>query len=109
MTASHIITAEPSSEPFKIQLPMTARSVPLARNALREAMIAWRLDSGLRADVLLVASELGANAVTHARKFPDRQWQLIVVPSPETIRVEVADGRLRAPSGIVPARRWGAG
>ncbi|MFE2032969.1 ATP-binding protein [Streptomyces scopuliridis] len=89
MSASHAITTSEAS--FDIQLPMTARSVPLARSVLEAAMSKWDVDSGTRDDVLLVVGELSANAVTHARKFPGRQWRLAVVPNPEVIRVEVSD------------------
>lgn len=89
MTTSHAITTSEAS--FEVQLPMTARSVPLARTALEEAMGDWDVDLDTREDVLLVVGELSTNAVTHARKFPGRQWRLIVVPNAEVIRVEVSD------------------
>ncbi|MCL7379629.1 ATP-binding protein [Streptomyces sp. 35G-GA-8] len=89
MTALHAITTSEAS--FNIRLPMTARSVPLARSVLEAAMSKWDVDSGTRDDVLLVVGELTANAVTHARALPDSHWKLVVVPNAEVIRIEVSD------------------
>jgi anti-sigma regulatory factor (Ser/Thr protein kinase) len=95
--------------PFTLKLPMTARSVPIARRALQLAMHDWQLDDTATTDVLLVAGELSANVVRHAR-MPGRMWQLVAARSADAVRIEVTDpdgdrmpvireGRLDAGSG----------
>ena len=52
--------------PFEHRLSPAAATVPLARNLLREWLVRVPVDEGAVHDLLLVATELCANAVEHA-------------------------------------------
>lgn len=66
------------TDSFVLKLPMTDRSVGAARRALPPVQNLWQLDEASVSDVLLVATELGTNAVRHAR-VPGRWWRLAAV------------------------------
>ncbi|MBT2397003.1 ATP-binding protein [Streptomyces sp. ISL-100] len=101
--------------------PRERRSVARAREFTRDAAVAWRV--GTRADdVLLCVSELATNALLHGVP-PGRGYQLRLLLSGQTLRIEVHDSgdglpRLREPDGesgrglvlvAALADEWGVG
>ncbi|MFI6609288.1 ATP-binding protein [Streptomyces sp. NPDC050507] len=76
--------------PFEIKSPRSLASVPRARKALQKALTAWGVPTDSAADVLLVADELGSNAVTHSH-VRGRQWHLVAIRHSGAVRVEVSD------------------
>lgn len=51
----------------QISLPATSRTVAHARRFIADTMAAWDIAEPTRDDAVLIASELAANAATHAR------------------------------------------
>ncbi|MEU6242880.1 ATP-binding protein [Streptomyces sp. NPDC047024] len=81
--------ARPTGHPgYSETLPRKPESAATARRLVRAALSAWGLDD-LADDGALIASELVANAVRHAR----RQSVRVTVErvAPHTVRVAVAD------------------
>lgn len=75
-----------------IDLPDDLRSVGAARRFVRDKLAEWRV-AGPVDDALLVASELAANALTHARS----SYRLRLSLSDRALRIEVADGGVGTP------------
>jgi anti-sigma regulatory factor (Ser/Thr protein kinase) len=76
----------------RLDLPVGASSVALARRAAADALDAWELDD-LVDDILLLTSELVTNVVLHA----GTPSVLVVRPRPRGIRLEVHDGERSLP------------
>ena len=85
-----------ASDPFRehvtIRLPHELLSAGEARRFAARVVVDWRFDSVLD-DVLLVVSELAANALTHA----DSALELRLSHSSNVLRIEVTDGGAGTP------------
>ena len=75
-----------------LDLPDDLRSVSTARRFVREKLAEWGIDGPVD-DALLVASELAANALTHAGSA----YRLRLSVSERALRIEVADAGPRSP------------
>lgn len=75
---------------FHVQLSATPRGARLARLLAVEQLRGWGL-LPLEEPAQIVA-ELAANAVTHGR-VPGRDFRLVLVVTPGTLRIEVTDTR----------------
>ena len=73
----------------RVDLPPSARSVPVARHLAREVLLAWRAPQDT-ADVELLVTELVANVVDHVRG--DSLLSLELEYSDGWLRIAVADG-----------------
>lgn len=94
-------TARPTGHPgYTETLPRAPESVAKARNLVRIALSAWRLEH-LAEGAALVASELVTNAVRHARSHSLRV--VVTRSDANTVRVAVVDR-----SRELPVRRQAA-
>ncbi len=75
-----------------LELPDDLRSVSTARRFVRQKLDEWGIDGPVD-DALLVASELAANALTHARS----SYRLRLSVSDQALRIEVADAGAGTP------------
>ncbi|MBH5334312.1 ATP-binding protein [Streptomyces pactum] len=82
----------PTSE-FIRRFSSTRRSARLARHLVVERLDAWGIPpTSVPSDITaVIVGELAANAVTHGR-VPGRDFELRLVLTAESIRIEVADG-----------------
>lgn len=98
-SAEHTLTSSGRDVVFRLPAKRTAAS--LARERTRHVLQRWAIDGELRDNVLLVASELTANAVEHGTS--DGGNVLVAMTLGATLRVEVTDGDfLRKPALSVP-------
>lgn len=77
----------------RIRLAPVAASVPRMRDLLRRLMRSWRMPDAGDGVIELLATELAANAVKHARS----DMTVIVRYLGEVVRVEVGDGSREQP------------
>ncbi|UUN27467.1 ATP-binding protein [Streptomyces sp. FIT100] len=86
-------TATPTAE-FTQRLSATRRGARLARHLAVHRLDAWGIpyDSELSDTAALIVAELAANAVTHGR-VPGRDFELCLLLSAPTLRIEVSDTR----------------
>lgn len=85
---------------FRVDLPLVERAVVLARHTIVDVLRGWQLtDEDWTYDVLLLGSELVANAVRHG----GRRVELGLTLREADLLVEVRDG-----SSVVPAPREAA-
>ncbi|MBD0710595.1 MULTISPECIES: ATP-binding protein [unclassified Streptomyces] len=88
--------------------PRERRTVPLARDFARKALIDWGLDA-CADDVLLCVSELATNALRHGVP-PGRGYRLCLsLDRPGPLRVEVHDSGDGTPERREPADESGRG
>ncbi len=73
----------------RVDLPPSARSVPVARHLAREVLLAWRAPQDAT-DVELLVTELVANVVDHVRG--ESVLSLELEYSDGWLRIAVADG-----------------
>ncbi|MFL5767585.1 MAG: ATP-binding protein, partial [Actinomycetota bacterium] len=76
---------------LEFHLPHSPDSSATARRILEE-QVDWAADERPRDDVMLLTSELVANAVRHGVPLPDGTIGLLLCISDEAVRVAVADG-----------------
>ncbi len=92
----------------RVDLPPSARSVPVARHLAREVLLAWRAPQDAT-DVELLVTELVANVVDHVRG--ESVLSLELEYSDGWLRIAVADGSAVRP--VVGELRgdqpWGRG
>ncbi|MFH9429071.1 ATP-binding protein [Streptomyces sp. NPDC017615] len=92
--------ARPTGHPgYSETLPREPGSAGLARRLVRAALTAWGMHD-LADDAVLVASELVANAVRHARRESVRV--VVERSTPGTVRVAVADFSRSLPEPRTP-------
>ncbi|MFF8816288.1 ATP-binding protein [Streptomyces pactum] len=79
---------------FTRRFSSTRRSARLARHLVVERLDAWGIPpTSVPSDIAaVIVGELAANAVTHGRG-PDHDFEVRLVLTAESIRIEVADGR----------------
>ncbi|GAA5706591.1 hypothetical protein AQJ43_24290 [Streptomyces avermitilis] len=93
MKGPHMPTPEPPTllaHDWSMGYPMTLRSVRLARLHVRRRLTMWQWGGDID-DAVLVASELVANAVRHARVVGRELWVRIAELEGDGLLVEVAD------------------
>lgn len=89
--------------------PMTLRSVRLARLHVRRRLTMWNWTGDID-DAVLVASELVANAVQHARVVGHELWLRLAELEDGGLIVEVSDPVRAAPKpGVAPDGEGGRG
>ena len=91
---------------LQMTLPTADRAVRVARQATRDALVAWQLACFEETAVLLV-SELVTNAVRHTRDSDTMTLELEAAGT--WLRIEVADGDPRWPAPRTPAEFDGSG
>ncbi|MFD7446768.1 ATP-binding protein [Streptomyces sp. NPDC059909] len=79
---------------FRQRFSSTPRGARLARHLALHQLDSWGIPHGTEAsDILAVlVAELAANAVTHGR-VPGRDFELRIVRTPGSVRIEVSDTR----------------
>jgi serine/threonine-protein kinase RsbW len=98
--------AERTQWNLQMTLPMANHSVRLARQAARDALATWRLDS-LEETAVLLVSELVTNAVRHARVSDAITLELEAAGT--WLRIEVQDADPRWPQPRTPVGLDGSG
>jgi anti-sigma regulatory factor (Ser/Thr protein kinase) len=100
-----VLEADPSCLMRQVTLPPEAESAAAARRAVRRTLAYWCLGEAAD-DAVLLASELVANAVCHARHDLDGQGGpglvLSLTCAGSTLRIEVRDTDPRPPQPRVP-------
>lgn len=79
------------------KFPRRSDQIPLARALVRTTLRGWGVD-GLVEDVVLMASELFTNAITHGVGIVELRMEL----RPDAVRLEVVDEG--APGATMPLR-----
>ncbi|WP_371502858.1 ATP-binding protein [Kitasatospora sp. NBC_00374] len=85
----------------RLDLSAAAHPVTTAREWARSVLSRWQIGSPLDEDVVLVVSELVANAMMHAGAV--RELHLLWLDR-RTVRIEVTDTSRTAPSPMQPRR-----
>ena len=108
--ASSVDVPEGSAREREVELPFGFDSVAVARNRLASDLVASGIREPARSDVLVVLSELMANAVRHARPLPrgrvTASWRIDVA----VVELAVVDGGAPTrPEAAHPALAAGSG
>ncbi|WP_267242110.1 ATP-binding protein [Streptomyces sp. PR69] len=85
---------------YIFSLPHTPGAVPAVRRRIRAVLADWRLPAEAAEDVLLLASELLANAIVHALPPATLRLSRVWADRRRAVRVEVTDRGPAAPAGL---------
>jgi anti-sigma regulatory factor (Ser/Thr protein kinase) len=94
-----------------VRLPFAAASVSVARQSLRDWMVANGASREAVEDARVIVSELVANSIRHARPLVDGQLLVTWRPVPRGVELSVTDGggdtrphAVQAPSSALAGR-----
>ncbi|WP_175407554.1 ATP-binding protein [Streptomyces sp. TRM64462] len=99
MTVAQLGAALPEDVTYVFPLPHAPRAASVVRRRVRAAITDWRLAPDVADDVLVLASELLTNAISHALPPATLRLSQVVVDGLRAVRVEVTDAGPAAPAG----------
>ncbi|MFI2370740.1 ATP-binding protein [Streptomyces sp. NPDC018833] len=102
MTVAQLSAELPEDVTYVFPLPHAPRAASVVRRRVRAVLSDWRLSADIAEDVLLLASELLTNAITHALPPATLRLSRVLVDGLEAVHVEVTDAGPAAPADPPP-------
>ncbi|MFG3498873.1 ATP-binding protein [Streptomyces sp. NPDC047928] len=98
MTVTQLGSALPEDVTYVLPLPHVPEAASVARRRVRAVLTDWRLSTDVADEVLLLASELLTNAITHALPPATLRLSRVLVDGREAVRVEMTDAGPATPA-----------
>ncbi|NWF30931.1 ATP-binding protein [Streptomyces sp. PKU-EA00015] len=98
MTVAQLSTELPEDVTYVFPLPHAPGAASVMRRRVRAVLADWHLASDVAEDVILLASELLTNAITHALPPATLRMSQVLVDGLKAVHVEVTDAGPAAPA-----------
>ncbi|MER6612648.1 ATP-binding protein [Streptomyces xantholiticus] len=98
MTVAQLRAELPEDVTYVFPLPHVPRAASFVRRRVRAILADWHLPADVAEDVLLLASELLTNAITHALPPATLRLSQVLVDGLRAVHIEVTDAGPAAPA-----------